>query len=200
MITSSGRSTLVIGLLGLGWTAPRAPRSLAALTGADLPAAVLALLELVLLVLAGWVVLSLAVGCLRGAPGRLGRALLPRAVRAVLFVGVAGTLVAAPAHASGPEQWPLDGLRLPERVTSEPLRPTADSSSPAQPSPAAATSVTVRPGDSLWSIAAEQLREPSEAEVAALVGRLHRLNADTVGPDPDLVLPGQHLVLPEDLS
>ncbi|THJ05354.1 LysM peptidoglycan-binding domain-containing protein [Nocardioides sp.] len=85
-----------------------------------------------------------------------------------------------PAHA-------LDGLPLPDRVTDGPRR-TADQ---------ADAVVRVRPGDSLWAIAARRLGPAADvADVATYWRRIHDLNAAVIGPDPDLVQPGQHLRLP----
>ncbi len=72
---------------------------------------------------------------------------------------------------------------------------------PIIPGPAAeaagtATHVVV-PGDSLWSIAAHRLGAgASDAAVAAEWPRWYAANADVIGGDPDLVLPGQELVVP----
>ncbi|NUR09821.1 MAG: LysM peptidoglycan-binding domain-containing protein, partial [Nocardioidaceae bacterium] len=61
----------------------------------------------------------------------------------------------------------------------------------------AAASVVVRPGDSLWAIAARHLPpSASVADTARAVHRLYAANADRIGPDPDLVRPGTPLVLP----
>lgn len=59
------------------------------------------------------------------------------------------------------------------------------------------TSVTVRPGDSLWSIA-ERLVAPaaSTSEIAEIVGDLYDLNRAQIGSDPDLILPGHQLRTP----
>lgn len=38
---------------------------------------------------------------------------------------------------------------------------------------------------------------PTDQEVTAAWHRLHRANAERIGPDPDLVLPGTRLVVPE---
>jgi hypothetical protein len=64
-------------------------------------------------------------------------------------------------------------------------------------SPAAGERVVVR-GDCLWHIAADSLlgplgRPPSDGEVATAVHAWWRANADVIGPDPDLLLPGQLL-------
>ncbi len=57
--------------------------------------------------------------------------------------------------------------------------------------------VVVRRGDTLWDIAARHLGPTaSAAEVAGEWPRWHRANARVIGPDPDLLLPGQRLLPP----
>lgn len=55
----------------------------------------------------------------------------------------------------------------------------------------------VAPGDTLWSIARGRLAatgpEPTDDQVAARTARLYAANQRLVGPDPDLVRPGQRL-------
>ncbi len=59
--------------------------------------------------------------------------------------------------------------------------------------------VVVHRGDTLWSIAARRLGPAaSDAEVAAAWPRWYAANRAVVGPDPDLVLPGQRLRVPSD--
>jgi hypothetical protein len=109
-----------------------------------------------------------------------------------VFAGV------APAHASdtgsgrgvaGPGAAALDGLPLPDRATGGPER---RGSRPLR-------AVVVVPGDSLWRIVRELLpRDAADAEVAAGVLTLHAGNRRTIGADPDLLLPGQRLVVPPD--
>ena len=53
----------------------------------------------------------------------------------------------------------------------------------------------VRPGDSLWSIAAS--RTETDAETARCTRAIHRRNERTVD-DPDLIFPGEMLVIPKD--
>jgi nucleoid-associated protein YgaU len=65
------------------------------------------------------------------------------------------------------------------------------------PAPAPGAHVVVR-GDCLWSIAGTRLtaalgRTPSAAEVATAVEAWWAANAAVIGPDPDLLLPGQVL-------
>jgi hypothetical protein len=39
--------------------------------------------------------------------------------------------------------------------------------------------------------------QPSDREITAAWHRLHRVNAERIGADPDLILPGTRLVVPE---
>ncbi len=57
--------------------------------------------------------------------------------------------------------------------------------------------VVVHRGDTLWAIAARDLGpDATDAEVAAHWPRWYAANRAVIGPDPDLVLPGQVLVRP----
>ena len=59
------------------------------------------------------------------------------------------------------------------------------------------TTVTVRPGDSLWSIAQQALPcEVADHDVAAGVEALYAANAALIGPDPDLIFPDTTLTVP----
>lgn len=61
-----------------------------------------------------------------------------------------------------------------------------------------ATTVVVRPGDSLWALASGELGpRATAAQVAAEWPRWYEANRATIGADPDLLLPGQVLVVPE---
>lgn len=132
--------------------------------------------------------------------GRLGP------VRALVLAacGVAVLATATPATADtvpgprSPGVPSLDGLPLPDRATGGPVHRTAEVRRTPPPLPPPAREVVVvRPGDSLWGIAADRLgAAATAADVAAYWHRLHRLNADVIGDDPDLVLPGQRLRLP----
>jgi nucleoid-associated protein YgaU len=54
--------------------------------------------------------------------------------------------------------------------------------------------VVVHRGDSLWTIAARHLGpDATDADIAAEWPRWHAANRDTVGDDPDLILPGMIL-------
>lgn len=57
--------------------------------------------------------------------------------------------------------------------------------------------VTVRTGDSLWSICAAALGPlASDVDVALAWPRLYQANRGVIGPDPGLLLPGQVLSIP----
>jgi nucleoid-associated protein YgaU len=78
--------------------------------------------------------------------------------------------------------------------------PVPDWPGPAPSAPTPGDRVVVR-GDCLWHIAAGSLlaqlgRLPDDAEVATAVDAWWHANADVIGPDPDLLLPGQVLRAP----
>ncbi|WP_162799426.1 LysM peptidoglycan-binding domain-containing protein [Nocardioides sp. 616] len=55
----------------------------------------------------------------------------------------------------------------------------------------------VRQGDTLWALASERLPGSATPEQVDRAWRaIHRRNREVVGPDPDLIVPGQSLVLP----
>lgn len=89
--------------------------------------------------------------------------------------------------------------------------PAADSSpqslaprpeGPGDEDPAPVRTITVAPGDSLWSISDDLLGPgPDEdAEIARTWPRLHTANRAVIGPDPDHIEPGQELVVPLPLT
>lgn len=80
-----------------------------------------------------------------------------------------------------------------------PVAPTAapGGAGPAPIAMDAAAGVIVRPGDSLWSIAAAQLPAGATArQIDAMWRAWYRANLDVIGPNPNLVIPGQVLQAP----
>jgi hypothetical protein len=131
-------------------------------------------------------------------------------------VGIAS---GAPASAAGPPQVTLRSLEAPESSAAAPLPwriagsdapPRRDGVADEQVSETAGraartdrTMHTVRSGESLWLIARHRLeaaldRSPTDAEVVPYWQAVIELNRDRLPDreDPDLILPGQELLLP----
>lgn len=165
----------------MGWFGDQ----IAAFSSDDFPAAMLALVRLLFVVVAGW---ALLVGALASSPAlrRVAVALTPRVLRGVVFAGVAGAMTVPAVQA---DDRGVDGLRLPDR----PL--VAAAATPVQVD--TPERVVVRPGDTLWAIARSHLgRGAGIHSVAHEVDRWNRLNHDVIGDDPDLIHPGQRLTAP----
>jgi hypothetical protein len=118
---------------------------------------------------------------------------VPAGVRRVVMTACGVALVgglAQPSYAGGPhvhrgpgQGATLSGLPLPDRAAVPPL--------PDQ------RTVLVRPGDTLWSLAERDL--PAGSPAALVSARWHAIyaaNRSLIGPDPDLIAPGQRLRLP----
>ncbi len=107
----------------------------------------------------------------------------------------AGTGIAPAPPAGAPPTVPAAEEQADEPAA-EPIAGPADEQAEPQPG----TGHVVRRGESLWSIAAGALRASGlpagEHDIAAAWPRLYEANADLVGPDPDLILPGQELHIP----
>lgn len=104
----------------------------------------------------------------------------------------AGDRAGAPSGPVSPE------LRPPAPPGPAPVDPELRPARQVQPGRLAptATHVVVR-GDTLWRIAARHLPPDADAEtVARACAAWHDRNRDTIGPDRDLILPGQVLTAP----
>ncbi len=157
-----------------------------------------------------WGALGLALTALSALPGLGGafarvvlRGVLPASARRAAALALGAGLVTAPAL-------PACATVLPATVAVEtaatttsavpdwPAAPvTAGSAPPDWPAPEPGDHVVLR-GECLWSIAEADLRtraglDPGDGEVATAVARWWAANADVIGPDPDLLLPGQVL-------
>ena len=104
---------------------------------------------------------------------------------ALAACGVAlASALAAPAQAGteGPRSDPLSGLPLPERAEGH-AHPRHHQ-------------VVVRPGDTLWALAEHDLPAPAtDRQVSVRWHAVYRRNRGVIGPDPDLIRPGQVLKL-----
>jgi nucleoid-associated protein YgaU len=116
-------------------------------------------------------------------------------VRVACGVAVAGAPLAvvgrALADTSSPSVRVVPAAPLP--VLDRAIEP------PAQTPPARhqVRDVVVRPGDTLWSIAARELGPGHDAaDVARAWPRWYAANADRIGPDPARIRPGERLRVP----
>jgi hypothetical protein len=120
---------------------------------------------------------------------------LPAGVRRVVLaacgVALASGITAPVRAADGRTHRHLDdigaltGLPLPERAVAP------------RPATSPRRTVVVRRGDSLWSIAERDLApDATDRAVARRWHAIYAANRDLVGPDPDLIEPGQRLHLP----
>lgn len=155
-----------------------------------------------------------------GRLDQVARAITPWALRRLtallLGVGMVGApvVLALPAHAdrtvatstqiAQTSDLPADSPALERWTPDRPAPAVVSSVNPGKP-PALLVSrphrgravsdhVVVRRGDTLWDIAARALGpDATAAEIAASWPRWHATNRSTIGPDPDLILPGQLL-------
>lgn len=152
-----------------------------------------------------WLLTTLVVlDVLRGkSPTRRG---VPHAVRRWVLAACGVTLASGlftPVHAERGASEParpgaaaalLVGLPVPDRATTTTqwlgllARPRENS---------APDAVVVATGDTLWDLAARGLPlTADDAQIERRWGEIYRANREVVGADPDLIRPGQRLLLP----
>ena len=91
--------------------------------------------------------------------------------------------------AAHPQWRPLSPVIEPGPLTGRPLR--------LQQPAGQATEVTVRPGDSLWSLSAARLGPfASDVDIALDWPRVYQANRDVIGANPHFLRPGQILRIP----
>lgn len=127
----------------------------------------------------------------------------PAPVRRLAATALGVTLgagIAVPALATAdppPRPLSLSGLALPDRTTGVGLAKAARPAIGGQASTPRSRYVDVRPGDSLWRIAQSLLgAAATDVEITRAWHRIHRLNLDRIGTDPDLIRPGTRLTVP----
>jgi hypothetical protein len=224
VVTGRGRATalVVLGtLLPTAVLADLGPGSVRAALrpGADVSDLLAGLAAVVGgLVVARLVLVAMAVLAAR-VPGRVGRLagavaarVTPVALRSVVRVALGAGVTLAPVVVPGAAAWAaagpvpaLAGLPVLDRAVSPAAAAGGGAEGPVVPVPGTApatgshvrTVVVVRPGDSLWAIAARHLPgRPTDAEIAQEWPRWYAANRGVIGPDPAVVRPGQHLVVP----
>jgi len=78
---------------------------------------------------------------------------------------------------------------------------TPPTDTPAPEPPARASVHVVRPGDSLWRIAANHLgRGTFDAAIARAWPIIYQANRDVIGDDPGFIRPGQRLLIPAEVN
>lgn len=134
----------------------------------------------------------------------------------LVFSGVVAQAASATADPHGdPGAGPsiVQGLPLPDRPVSSARVPGGEGEPPPAPTTYPTTStdhdtgrvqidhVVVRPGDSLWAIAAAGLPEDSgDVTIDRAWRQIYELNRAAIGADPDLIRPGQTLAIPTEES
>ena len=204
-LSSTGYGVAAVSALSLLTLGPDSAAAAHDLNGLDFDRSLVAAVTLLLVGLSTW---SLACMTLNLAADRglmitvLARLVTPSFLRRALFLGAAGAFALGPAVAvsdigRGAEaparsvtSQNLDGLRLPDR----PLGAGAAASSLPAARP---REVQVNRGDTLWSIASHHLGPgASTAEINVAVKNWYGANRARIGPEPDLIFPGQQLTPP----
>ncbi|MFV0284787.1 MAG: LysM peptidoglycan-binding domain-containing protein [Demequina sp.] len=132
---------------------------------------------------AGWVAAAAA-----PVPGRAALDVAD-AHRTTVLAGVALRAGGLNGESAAPHEAPAVASTAPQRSSPAP-------SSQAPTSQAPSPTVTVRTGDSLWTLTADALGTDDTAVVAASWPLLYEDNREAIGDDPSLIHPGTVLTLP----
>jgi len=144
-----------------------------------------------------------------GVPAAVRRIVLA-ACGVALVGGIAGPAVADAHRPPPPDQRAsaivariVNGLPLPDRATTSTFVAIRSGARPAHPAPRHAAPapgpglVTVRPGDTLWGIAARDLTpDAGDADISSHWHAIYAANRAVIGADPALIHPEQQLRLP----
>lgn len=147
-----------------------------------------------------WCTTWMVLGVLRGRPLRPRGCpeVWRRLVLAGCGVGLVGAL-AAPVHAAEQSREEVATTLDVRRVAALPLPDRAAGHAGRRSSTPVPTTdvIVVRAGDTLWGLAESRLPAgASDAAIASYAARWHLRNLAVIGEDPDLIRPGQRLVVP----
>lgn len=206
-LSTSGYAISGLALLSLALLGPDCADALDMLGGPGFDEALVAGATLLLVAVSGWALTGITLLLIADGAGWVGRfaqLITPQFLRRAVFIGAAGALAVGPVSAvsdserSAPSRHAsvlgqsLDGLLLPDRPIS-----SAEDDPPATDDSPTADVVTVRRGDTLWSLAARDLgADASDAAIADATTAWHDANRRAIGNDPHLIFPGQHLTPP----
>lgn len=204
-LSSTGYAVAAVSVVTLLTLGPDSAAAAHNLNDFDFDRSLVAAATLLLVCLSAW---SLACMALSLVAGRalvidvLAHLVTPSFLRRALFAGAVGAFAIGPANAAsdtgrGVEtpartvtSQSLDGLRLPDRPVGAAAR---ISSLPA----AGLRVVQVNREDTLWSIASHHLGPGASAsEIKVAADNWYGTNRPLIGPDPDLIFPGQQLTPP----
>lgn len=101
------------------------------------------------------------------------------------------------APAPRPQRRPHDSVEAMQREEARRLHPSGRTRPGFGQGPRCGHTYEIESGDSLWSIASHALESSDPALISAYWRRIYRTNAMVLGPDPDLIIPGQVIQLPE---
>lgn len=175
---------------------------------------VLGLCTALLQILCSWLLVIIALTGVQILPGSLGfiaqklaHRIAPRLLRTMAAAALGLTLLPATAYAAESPAListtvaistavpDVDWPQSPDPQSNNPE--TTAQITPPLPSPPASSSTTVQAGDCLWTIAAAALGPgAATAQISALTDAIYEANSALIGPNPDLVIAGQALIIP----
>ncbi len=187
--------------LGLALSVPELATAAHDVVGPDLADALAGVVVLALAALSLWLMVAsvlVALAIRTGAGTGLARRIAPPWLAATLSTGA---LLLAPGAQATPAD--LDGLPMPDRapvaaVAGPPVdAPWSSQAVPLPGQPVPGPTVVVQPGDCLWELARRHAPgATSDLDVARLTRAWHEINRSVIGPDPDVLRPGQVLAIP----
>lgn len=142
---------------------------------------------------------------------RLSKSLLAKAGAGALIGSALLTPIPHGASMAAPPEAASPGISLTWADSPNPSLSTSDATSihpdetpstqaqrASREATAAQQTVTIRPGDTLWSIAQTLRPDSDDAHITRVWQAIHRANADAI-PNPSLIYPGVQLSIPQDL-